>query len=61
MQCCECNKWRMVREIEDPALVPEYWVCNMNSDESINDCSKGEGDDVESDEEFVSVEYTCGR
>ena len=37
----------MVREIEDPALVPEYWVCNMNSDESINDCSKGEGDDVD--------------
>ena len=50
----------MVREYEDPSLVPEYWVCNMNTDESINDCGKGEGDDVESDEEFVSVEYTCG-
>ena len=32
----------------------------MNKDDSINACSKGEGDDVESDEEFVSVEYTCG-
>ena len=50
----------MVREYEDPSLVPEYWVCSMNPDESINDCGKGEGDDVESDEEFVSVEYTCG-
>ena len=60
VQCCECNKWRMVREYEDPSLVPEVWVCSMNSDETINACNKGEGDDVESDEEFVSVEYTCG-
>ena len=40
-----------------------YWTllyCSMNKDDSINACSKGEGDDVESDEEFVSVEYTCG-
>ena len=45
VQCCECNKWRlglvlyiyayihvcrMVKEFEDPSLVPEYWVCSMN-------------------------------
>jgi hypothetical protein len=29
-------------------------------DEEANDCNKGDGDDVESDEEFVSVDYSCG-
>jgi hypothetical protein len=29
-------------------------------DEEANDCNKGAGDDVESDEEFISVDFTCG-
>ena len=58
VQCCECGKWRLVREIEDPSLVPEYWVCSMNQDCDNNDCSKGEGED--SDEEDVAVEHSCG-
>jgi len=60
VQCCDCNKWRLVKEYEDPSLVPEYWICSMNKDDDANDCSKGDGDDVESDEEFVSVDYSCG-
>ena len=60
VQCCDCHKWRLVREIEDPSLVPEYWVCSMNSDVEANDCGKGDGEHVESDEELIGVEYTCG-
>ena len=60
VQCCDCHKWRLVREIEDPSLVPEYWVCSMNQDEAANDCGKGEGEHVESDDDLVGVEYTCG-
>ena len=60
VQCCECGKWRLVRDIEDPSLVPEYWVCSMNKDEAANECGKGEGEHVESDDELVGVEYTCG-
>ena len=60
VQCCDCHKWRLVREIEDPSLVPEYWVCSMNMDEAANDCGKGDGEHVESDEELIGVEYTCG-
>ena len=60
VQCCECGKWRLVREIEDPSLVPEYWVCSMNQDEAANECGKGEGERVESDDDLVGVEYTCG-
>ena len=60
VQCCECGKWRLVREIEDPSLVPEYWVCSMNQDEAANECGKGEGEHVESDDDLVGVEYTCG-
>ena len=60
VQCCDCHKWRLVREMEDPSLVPEYWVCSMNQDEAANDCGKGEGEHVESDDDLVGVEYTCG-
>ena len=60
VQCCDCSKWRLVKEFEDPSLVPEYWVCSMNSDEAANDCSKGDGEHVESDGELVGVEYSCG-
>ena len=60
VQCCDCHKWRLVREIEDPSPVPEYWVCSMNMDEAANDCGKGDGEHVESDEELIGVEYTCG-
>ena len=60
VQCCDCNKWRLVKEYEDPSLVPEYWVCSMNKDEEADDCNKGEGHDVESDEDVISVDYSCG-
>ena len=29
-------------------------------DEAENDCTKGDGDDVESNEDFVSVDFSCG-
>ena len=32
----------------------------MNSDVAANDCSKGDGEHVESDGELVGVEYSCG-
>ena len=33
MQCCneECLKWRYLPDVNDPAEVPERWVCNMNT------------------------------
>ena len=60
VQCCDCNKWRLVKDYEDPSLVPEYWTCSMNTDQAANDCAKGEGENVSSDEELVDVEYSCG-
>ena len=67
---------RLVKDIEDPSLVPEYWVCSMNTvsrairlnpsqpvsmqDPGADECGKGEGEAVESDEELVGVEYGCG-
>ena len=29
-------------------------------DEEADDCNKGEGHDVESDEDVISVDYSCG-
>ena len=61
VQCCDCSKWRLVKDYgNDPSLVPEHWVCSMNTDQEVNDCDKGEGENVDSDDDLVDVEYSCG-
>jgi len=61
VQCCTdtCLKWRLVREFEDPSMVPEYWTCSMNSDSRNNICGVG-GHAFMSDAETVDVKFTCG-
>ena len=60
VQCSnkDCGLWRLVTEYEDPATVPDNWICSMNKDPEANICGEG-GEKVE-DEETVDVEYTCG-
>ena len=33
VQCCRptCNKWRYLRDVQDPVDVPQEWFCHMNS------------------------------
>ena len=48
---------------QDNNVIHREIVCEMFhfiQDEEGNDCNKGAGDDVESDEEFISVDFTCG-
>eukprot|EP00090_Calanus_glacialis_P004476 TRINITY_DN13343_c0_g1_i1.p1 TRINITY_DN13343_c0_g1~~TRINITY_DN13343_c0_g1_i1.p1 ORF type:complete len:1130 (-),score=297.53 TRINITY_DN13343_c0_g1_i1:489-3797(-) len=61
VQCCidTCLKWRLVREFEDPSMVPEYWTCSMNSDPRNNICGVG-GHAFMSDADTVDVKFTCG-
>jgi len=61
VQCCdlECLKWRLVKEFEDPSMVPDYWICSMNSDPQNNTCGVG-GHSFMSDAEAVDVKFTCG-
>ena len=62
VQCCveECKKWRFLTEYEDPSVVPEYWECSMNNDETANKCSIGDDDNMDDDVEFVNINFTCG-
>ena len=62
VQCCreECKKWRFLTEYEDPSVVPEYWDCSMNMDESANKCSVGGEDADDGEVEFVNINFTCG-
>ena len=61
VQCCDtqCLKWRLVKEFEDPTMVPDYWICSMNSDPQNNKCGEG-GHSFMSDYEAVDVKFTCG-
>ena len=40
VQCNTCGKWRILKDCQDPSLVPEVWVCSMNQDVSADSCSK---------------------
>ncbi|CAG5099750.1 Oidioi.mRNA.OKI2018_I69.XSR.g16667.t1.cds [Oikopleura dioica] len=44
VECVECKKWRYLKECTDPALLPDYWICEMNPDprKKYNHCSKPE-------------------
>ncbi|XP_022100665.1 daf-12-interacting protein 1-like isoform X2 [Acanthaster planci] len=46
VQCMrsECLKWRYLSEVTDPSLLPEYWVCEMNTDPHHNSCEHPEED-----------------
>ena len=32
----DCLKWRMLRDVTDPSLVPDKWYCSMNTGEAMN-------------------------
>ena len=32
----DCLKWRMLRDVTDPSLVPDKWYCSMNTGEAVN-------------------------
>ncbi|KAH9490079.1 hypothetical protein Btru_035171 [Bulinus truncatus] len=60
VQCSNsiCNKWRYLKDIEDPQQVPENWECRMNSDVDHNSCELPE---VQYDEtEHIFTKYTLG-
>jgi len=61
VQCCDekCLKWRLIKEFEDPSMVPDYWVCSMNNDPQNSVCGEG-GHSFMSDSEAVDVKFTCG-
>ena len=40
-------------------MVPEYWVCSMNTDTANNKCGVG-GHAFMSDKDTVDVKFTCG-
>ena len=50
--------WRLVPELTDPATVPEFWTCDMNSDSRAQMC--GVGGERIIDEDMVEVQFTCG-
>ncbi|XP_071805779.1 uncharacterized protein [Asterias amurensis] len=60
VQCMhsECMKWRYLRDVTDPSLIPEYWVCEKNSDPVYNSCDKSEEDWHYL--EFVFTKFTEG-
>ena len=63
VQCSleNCKKWRFLPEYDDTAVVPENWMCSMNSNEHLNECSKGISEKIAEDsDEFIDTEYACG-
>lgn len=65
VECCNtaCKKWRYLKDVGDPAQLPNIWVCNMNLDSNYNKCNHPEqsikevGDKLEA---FVECNYTVG-
>jgi len=65
VECCNtaCKKWRYLKDVGDPAQLPNIWVCNMNLDSNYNECNHPEqsikevGDKLEA---FVECNYTVG-
>lgn len=64
VQCenSNCKKWRQLKDCLDPALVPEKWLCSMNSDENYNSCSAPEEhwSDLGESQEFVESPFVPG-
>ncbi|XP_038062281.1 hepatoma-derived growth factor-related protein 2-like [Patiria miniata] len=60
VQCMhsECLKWRYLSDVTDPALIPEHWVCKMNTDSAHNSCEHPEEDYHSL--EFVFTKFTEG-
>jgi len=65
VECCNtaCKKWRYLKDVGDPAQLPNIWICNMNLDSNYNECNHPEqsikevGDKLEA---FVECNYTVG-
>ncbi|XP_005107524.1 hepatoma-derived growth factor-related protein 2 isoform X2 [Aplysia californica] len=60
VQCCNlwCKKWRYLPDVDDPARIPDKWVCSMNTDKKHNSCESAE---VKYDEsEHIFTKFTPG-
>ncbi|XP_064610300.1 uncharacterized protein LOC135474676 isoform X2 [Liolophura sinensis] len=46
VQCVnpDCLKWRHIKDVSDPSVLPEQWTCSMNSEELYDSCDKPEED-----------------
>ena len=38
VQCSDCAKWRLLKDIQDPSIIPEKWVCEDSSEDKYNSC-----------------------
>lgn len=59
--CCRsgCNKWRYIKNIDDPKVVPDFWECSMNEDKNHNSCEHPEDPENQS-LQYVPGEYVVG-
>ena len=42
MECTECKKWRLLRNIQDPSTLADKWLCEDSPDENYNSCEIAE-------------------
>jgi len=58
-----CQKWRYLSNVNDPAELPNNWTCSMNQDDRFNSCKspeQGISDIGEKLENFVECSFTVG-
>lgn len=62
VECCNttCQKWRLLPDIKDPALIPEIWTCGMNPDVHHNKCDIPEEEHHKGSNIYVEANYTTG-
>ena len=60
-QCDSCDKWRCLKDVEDPGELNDLWICSMNKDTKYNACSKPEQPwDKKHDKTFIYNKFTLG-
>ncbi len=63
VKCCrpECGKWRLLRDLKDPAIIPSFWSCSSSDGGSRGGCSAPQEAWESSDEEgFVENRFGWG-
>ena len=64
VQCdnVDCQKWRNLKSISDPSVVPDNWTCSMNDELDYNSCSAPEEvlSDLGDSQEFIESPFIPG-
>ena len=60
VQCNDCHKWRLLKDVQDPSVLPARWSCEDNKDPKYSSCEMAEQNYDDNEYYISNIQYVPG-